>query len=122
MADYYSVIARAVSRLPSKTDEARHAVYERVRTVFQETLRKSDPPLSGIELAKEKAALDTAISRVEADFSSSDMQSGAREQIARYIVFLITGVAFLAGLATVIRTERIQSPAASQSSINGQAH
>jgi hypothetical protein len=31
MADYYVVIARAVSRLPSKTDKARHAIYERAR-------------------------------------------------------------------------------------------
>jgi hypothetical protein len=36
MADYYSVIAGAVSRLPSKTDEARHALYERARTALQE--------------------------------------------------------------------------------------
>src|SRR6266481_1198284 len=39
MADYYSVIALAVSRLPSKTDEARHEIYERARTALQETLR-----------------------------------------------------------------------------------
>jgi hypothetical protein len=38
MADYYSVIALAVSRLPSKTDEARHGIYERARTALQETL------------------------------------------------------------------------------------
>jgi hypothetical protein len=36
MADYYSLIADAVSRLPSKTDEARHALYERARTALQE--------------------------------------------------------------------------------------
>ena len=39
MANYYSIIARAVSRLPSKTAEARHAIYERARTAVQKSLR-----------------------------------------------------------------------------------
>ncbi len=39
MADYYSLIARAVSRLPNQTDEARHAIYERARAALQESLR-----------------------------------------------------------------------------------
>jgi hypothetical protein len=41
--DYYSIIVRAVSRLPSKTDEARHGIYERARTALQEKLRTLDP-------------------------------------------------------------------------------
>jgi hypothetical protein len=71
MADYYSVIARAVSRLPSKTDEARHAIYERARTVVQESLRTHDPPLSPAELATERFALEAAISRVESELRRS---------------------------------------------------
>jgi hypothetical protein len=67
MADYYSLIARAVSHLPSKTDEARHAIYERARTALQESLRTLDPPISEVELANAQAALDTAIRRVEQD-------------------------------------------------------
>jgi len=39
MADYYSVIATAVSRLPSQTDQARCAIYDRARTALQEALR-----------------------------------------------------------------------------------
>src|SRR6516165_8262733 len=65
MADYYPVIARAVSRLPSKTDEARHSIYERARTALQENLRTHDPPVAPAELATEQFALDAAISRVE---------------------------------------------------------
>jgi hypothetical protein len=65
MADYYPVIARAVSRLPSKTDEARHSIYERARTVLQENLRTHDPRVSPAELATEQFALEAAISRVE---------------------------------------------------------
>jgi hypothetical protein len=61
MADYYSVIATAVSRLPSKTDEARCAIYDRARTALQEALRNYEPPL----LAKEQAAFDDAIRTLE---------------------------------------------------------
>jgi hypothetical protein len=75
MADYYSVIARAISRLPSKTDEARYAIYERSRTVVQESLRTHDPPLSPAELATEQFALDAAISRVE-----TELRRSAREE------------------------------------------
>jgi len=61
MADYYSVIATAVSRLPSQTDEARSAIYDRARTALREALRDYEPPL----LAKEQAALDDAVRTLE---------------------------------------------------------
>jgi hypothetical protein len=63
--DYYSIIARAISRLPSKTDEARHGIYERARTALQENLRTLDPPISEAELANAQFALEAAIRRVE---------------------------------------------------------
>jgi hypothetical protein len=65
--DYYSIIARAVSRLPSKTDEARQGIYERARTALQEKLRTLDPPLSEAEVANAQFALEAAIRRVEQD-------------------------------------------------------
>jgi len=67
MADYYSLIADAVSRLPNKTDEARRAIYERARTALQESLRKLDPPVSETDLANVQSALEEAIGRVEQD-------------------------------------------------------
>jgi hypothetical protein len=77
MADYYSVIARAVSRLPNKTDETRHAIYARARTAFREALRNYDPPLTAIELANEQAVLDAAICTVEV---VNDIRRGTREE------------------------------------------
>ena len=67
MADYYSLIARAVSRLPDKTNEARRAIYERARTALQESLRALDPPISEAELANAQSALEVAIRNVEQD-------------------------------------------------------
>ncbi|MGB6660201.1 MAG: hypothetical protein WBE90_14175 [Xanthobacteraceae bacterium] len=75
MADYYPVIARAVSRLPSQTDEARQAIYRRARTAFREGLRAHDPQLSPAELATEQFALEAAISRVE-----TELRRSAREE------------------------------------------
>ena len=63
MADYYSVIANAVSRSSSKTDEARRAIYECARTALREALRDYEPPL----LANEQVALEAAVRRLEAD-------------------------------------------------------
>jgi hypothetical protein len=72
LADYYSVITRAVSGLPSKTDEARRAIYEQARVALREALR---PPFSETELATEQAALEVAISMVEV---INDIRHGAK--------------------------------------------
>jgi hypothetical protein len=121
MSDYYSVMASAVSRLPRKTGEARHAIYQRARTAIQERLSTYDPPLSETALANEQAALDAAISRLEADLSFRDLRRGPRQTIARYILGLLTGAAFVAGLVALIHTKRAyQSPAAPQSEITNQ--
>jgi hypothetical protein len=121
MGDYYSIIANAVARLPNRTPEARHAIYERARTALLERLSNYEPALSDTALANEQGALEAAISRLEADLSSGDMRQAPREAIAKYILVLLLGASFLAGLVSVIRTERIyQSPAASQSAVSSQ--
>ena len=74
MADYYSLIAGAVSRLASQTEEARDALYEHARTVLQQRLHTLDPPLSAVELGNEEAGLEAAISRVESELLFSVMQ------------------------------------------------
>jgi hypothetical protein len=68
MADYYSVIANAISRSPSRSDKARCAIYERARTALREALRDYEPPV----LANERFALETAVCRLEADFVSRE--------------------------------------------------
>jgi formiminotetrahydrofolate cyclodeaminase len=48
--------------LPSKTDEAKQAIYERARAALRKALRS---PFSEAELVAEQAALEVAISMVE---------------------------------------------------------
>ena len=78
--DYHSIIARAVSRLPNKTDEARTAIYERARAALRETLHNCDPPLSEAEIANVQTALDAAIGAVEEGLLLSDMRRFVKEE------------------------------------------
>ncbi len=81
MADYYSIIARAVSHLPSTADEARHAIYEQARTALHERLG-NDPQISDAELVTEHYRLEAAIYSVEEDLLLSDMRRFAIEDMA----------------------------------------
>ena len=67
MADYHPLIARAVSRLKDNTPAARHVVYEQARIILIEQLRIRQPPASDSEIRRERATLEDAIRRVEAD-------------------------------------------------------
>jgi hypothetical protein len=71
-SDYYSTIARAISGLPDKTEEARGAVYKLARTALQKRLSAFDPPISETDLAIERFALEAAIQRMETELRFSD--------------------------------------------------
>jgi hypothetical protein len=75
-SDYYSTIARAISGLPGKTEEARGAIYELARTALQKRLGALDPPISETDLAIERLALEAAIQRVETESRFSDTRHG----------------------------------------------
>ena len=90
MGDYYSAIARAVSNLPNKTDEARRAIYERACTALQEssrTLEISEAELANAQFALEAAirrveqdvGIETAVRRMEQDLLATDMREIVRE-------------------------------------------
>ncbi len=73
MADYYSLISRAVSGLLINTDEARRESYDRARTALKERLRTLDLPISETQLrmsTREEVALSTP---------SSNFISGVKE-------------------------------------------
>jgi hypothetical protein len=56
-----SVILHAISKLPDNTDEAREALYERVRTTFDAQLDGQDPSW----IKRERRTLENAIQQVE---------------------------------------------------------
>jgi hypothetical protein len=75
MADYYSVLARAVARLSINNAQARRDIYERAQTIVIAELHRQDPQRSAPEIMRELAALETAIGRVEAESLSAQTQA-----------------------------------------------
>jgi len=67
MADYYPLIARAVSGLEKSTGEARRTIYDRARNALLAQLSSVDPPLSDSDITRERLALEEAIRKVEAE-------------------------------------------------------
>ncbi len=66
MADYYELIAQAITGLgPDATSERRQALYERAQMALLNKLRSVDPPFTEAEIARERMALDQAVRRVE---------------------------------------------------------
>jgi hypothetical protein len=76
MADYQSLLARAVANLPEASSPIkRQAIYERARKALLTQLRTLRPPLPEGDIAREERALDDAIAAVEAKFSVWDSVS-----------------------------------------------
>jgi hypothetical protein len=63
---YYSVIARAVSRLPNNTPEARQALYDRAGVALAaELLDEQNPSVSDAQIVIERLAFERAVRKVE---------------------------------------------------------
>ncbi|MBV9289383.1 MAG: hypothetical protein JO288_16485 [Hyphomicrobiales bacterium] len=74
MADYQSLLARAVANLPDASSPAnRQAIYERARKALLTQLRTLRPPLPESDIEREERALDNAIAAVESKFGASEI-------------------------------------------------
>jgi hypothetical protein len=76
MADYYPLIAKAVAGLPQSTPETRRAIYDRAHAALVGQLGKLQPPVPPEIIEREAAALDAAVTRLEAEIvgdGSSDL-------------------------------------------------
>jgi hypothetical protein len=83
MADYYSILARAASRLAPDDARARRELYERAAAILVAQLRKKDPPISALGVIGEQIALQAAILKIEAE--SRSMPARCPETFAKYI-------------------------------------
>jgi len=81
MADYYLLIARAVSGLDNKTGDMRRALYARARFALVNQLRSFDPPLNESDIARELSVLEEAIQKNEME-ATQRSRSGAAEKAA----------------------------------------
>jgi lipoprotein-anchoring transpeptidase ErfK/SrfK len=69
MADYYSILSRALQAPDSSSAKWRRRVYERAQQALTNQLRAQQPPLPKSEIDTHRAALDAAINRIEAEYS-----------------------------------------------------
>jgi hypothetical protein len=78
MADYYPLLAKALAALPiNSTQNSRQAIYDRARKALIGQLRSMRPPLPEEDIAREDAALDAAIARLENERSAAAPAQGA---------------------------------------------
>ncbi len=78
MADYQSIIAKAVSALDPNTGEARRRLYERARSAVIAEMHRAEPALDRSDIMAAQMSLELAIGEVEAD--------AQREQRARAVL------------------------------------
>jgi hypothetical protein len=79
---YYSVIARAVARLPKNTRDARFALYDRAEVELAAELLR-DPEISDEQAAIERLALERAIRKIEGDAQKREMPKQSPERHRR---------------------------------------
>ena len=77
MADYYPVLAHAVSRLANNNAQDRQELYKHARTIADAQLSRQDLQRSASQIMRERAALERAIRRVEAESLSNPCHSSA---------------------------------------------
>jgi hypothetical protein len=79
---YYSVIARALARLPKNTRDARFALYDRAEVELAAELLQ-DPKKSDEQAAIERLALERAIRKIEGDARRREMPKKLPERHRR---------------------------------------
>ena len=76
MADYYSLISRAVAALEINGFEERRAIYNRARAAQSYQLGK--PPFNKADFDRERSMLEVAISRVETEATTKQITTSSR--------------------------------------------
>jgi hypothetical protein len=70
MAEYYTVLRRAIAGIDPNVPETRRAVYDKARNALIGQLKAVDPPLTTAEISRQRLELEEAIRRVEREASA----------------------------------------------------
>src|ERR1700736_5534037 len=65
MAEYYTVLKKAIGGLDNNQAEARRTVYDKARNALIGQLKAVDPPLTTAEISRQRLELEEAIRKVE---------------------------------------------------------
>jgi hypothetical protein len=83
MADYYSIIAKAVAALDPNSGEARRRLYERARGALSGETRSAGLPLNKSDIVSAQMSLEEAIARVETEALRAEEARAASEIATR---------------------------------------
>ena len=81
MADYYSILKKTVSGMPSATADSRKLVYAKARMAIDRQLRAINPPPSEEAISRQLSALEAAIDQLESESAPVAVQSPALPQV-----------------------------------------
>lgn len=76
MADYFTILKRAVDAAPDAGREQRQAIYDKARKALLAQLQNMDPPLAASDISKQRMALEEAVRAVEREL---DLEKQARD-------------------------------------------
>lgn len=82
MADFVSVLRRAVGNLENNTEAARQAIYGKARAALRAQLEAIDPPLGPDEITRQIQGLDQAVTDLEAELAASGSESATESDAA----------------------------------------
>jgi hypothetical protein len=82
VADYYSILSKAVGALEPNTASARQRVYERARSAISAEIEAASPPFEASEIAAVKQGLKSAIERIEVETLPAWIQQPERAECA----------------------------------------
>src|SRR5437667_10042643 len=71
MAEYYTVLKKAIGGLDNNQAEARRTVYDKARNALIGQLKAVDPPLTTAEISRQRLELEEAIRKVEREAASA---------------------------------------------------
>jgi hypothetical protein len=83
MADYYTIIAKAVATLDPNTGEARRRIYERARGALSGETRSAGLPLNKSDIVSAQMSLEEAIARVEIEALRAEETRAAAQSVPR---------------------------------------
>lgn len=72
MVDYYAILSRAVDTFEASDSAWRHNLYDRARRTLTSEMRARRPEPTQAEIARELAALEAAVKRIEAERASEE--------------------------------------------------
>ncbi|MEP3524206.1 MAG: hypothetical protein ABJN24_02155 [Hyphomicrobiales bacterium] len=82
MADYRSILDRAISGLTENTEDARRTIYDKARGALMRQLSSLEPPLSPAEISKQRLQLEEAVRDTENGFNGiSDLESAVSDAV-----------------------------------------